>query len=199
MPGVESLTSKILEDARLQAEEAIRKAEAEADSILSAAKLEADKKAESLLSAAAEEGREKARRIISAAELEARKTILGAKQKLLDEVFETAAMRLMSLPAGEYADILANMIVPLVKSEDTEIVLSKKDKNMIGGSLAEKVNSRLKALGVLGKVRISELNSGIDGGFILRMGSVEVNCSFAAIIRMLRDELEPEIVKVLFG
>ena len=38
----------------------------------------------------------------------------------------------------------------------------------------------------------------ISGGFILKSGDIELNNSFEAIIRMHRDDIEPEVIKTLF-
>jgi len=37
-----------------------------------------------------------------------------------------------------------------------------------------------------------------EGGFILKSGDVEINCSFSSILRMEYNKIEAEVIKVLF-
>ena len=38
----------------------------------------------------------------------------------------------------------------------------------------------------------------IDGGLVVRVGSVEINCSIETIVERLRPQLEVKVAKILF-
>ena len=51
---------------------------------------------------------------------------------------------------------------------------------------------------IMEKLRLSNEIANIDGGLILRYGSVETNCSISALLAGMRRELEPKISAILF-
>jgi len=199
MAEAEKLREKILEDARQQAKAMLERAESEAAAILNAAKAEAEEKERAAAEKASREAEERKKRLLASADLEGRKQILQAKQDMVDEAFSRAIDRLSSLPAKQYVDIIASMAVEAVSSGNEEIILSSKDRDAYGTEIVNTVNSRLSAKGMNGAVRLSDTTRDIKGGFILRSGDVEINNSFEVIVKMRRDELEAEVVKVLFG
>jgi V/A-type H+-transporting ATPase subunit E len=69
----------------------------------------------------------------------------------------------------------------------------------LGPGFIAGINTQLKARGIKGELKLSDEARGISGGFILKKGDIEVNNTFEALIRMTRDELEAEVVKVLFS
>ena len=198
MAGIEKLKERILEEARQQVHENLERAEKQASEIHNAASNEAEQKKKEILEKANRDAADRKKRIIAYAELEARKYKLQAKQEVIDEAFERAVARLNSLPAEEYLKILVRMVVDSVRTGNEEIILSKKDRSLIGGKLVDNVNSSLKEKGLSDGIRLSEETRDLNGGFILRSGNVEVNNSFEAVVKMQRDRLEAEVVKVLF-
>lgn len=199
MAGVEKLKERILEEARLQAQNNIKRAEEQASEIYKAAREEADIKSRAIIEKAQNDALERKKRIMSYAALEARKQRLKAKQEMVDEAFEKALDRLKSLSQKEYMGILADMIVKSVGDGGQEVILSQKDREAMGASLVETVNKKLEEKGVPGRVRLSDETRELGGGFILKAGNVEMNNSFEAVIRMQRERLEAEVVQVLFG
>lgn len=199
MAEADKLREKILEEARQQAETIVRHAENEAADILNAAKAEAGEKEQLATEKAQREAEERKKRLLASADLEGRKQVLQVKQDLIDEAFAKAIDKMGSLPAQQYVKIIASMVVEAVSSGTEEIILSKKDKDTFGTDIIKAVNSSLSEKGIKNAVKLSEITKDIKGGFILRSGDIEINNSFDAIIKMRRDELEPEVVSVLFG
>lgn len=198
MTGADKLKGKILEEAQQQAQNNIERARQKAADISSMALNEAERKRREIIEKAHAEAAEREIRIISYAELEARNQRLKAKQEVIEEAFEKAVARLKELPSDQYINILADMIVRAVSTGDEEIILSKEDKNRIGDNIVKVVNERLKASKIKGNLRLAEETRDIQGGFIMRSGDIEINNSLEAIIRMRRDKLEAEVVKMLF-
>lgn len=199
MTGTEKLTERIFEIANSRKDANLEQAQKEAAVLLDSARKEAESKKHEILEKAAIEANEKKERLTSVAKLEARKVILNAKQEMIEEVFLQAVEKLKSLPQDEYRQLIQNMIIYMIDSVDGEIILSENDKNRIGDGLSDSINKRLNEMGVKGRVKLSELSRNIDSGFILKFGDIEINSSFEAIVKSLRDELEPEVVKALFG
>ena len=197
MAGAEKLIEKILDEARQQAQANIEKARKEADAILQAAKAEAEKKERLTLEKARINADEKKRRMIASAELDAKKEKLKAKQDIIEEAFKKALEKLNSLPEQQYFGILEDMLINIGR-ENCELILSDRDKKRLNSAFLDNIKSRLKEKGYTGNINISDETRDIKGGFILKMGDIEINNSFDAILRMKRDELEPEVVKILF-
>jgi len=197
--GAEKIIARILEDARLKASNNIKEAEKQASDIINAAKEEAEKKRTVIIENALKNADEMEKRAISVAELEARKIKLKAKQEIITSVFEKAITALNSLPAETYAKILCNMIISSVAKGNEEVVLSIRDKERLGKEFIDDINRKLAEKGLKGDLRLSEQTANINGGFILKSGEIEINNSFDTLIRIKRNELEPEIIKILFG
>jgi V/A-type H+-transporting ATPase subunit E len=198
MAGADRINQKILDEARQQSEANIKVAEMEAEALIDGAKAEAQTKREIMLEKAKKDMLERQKRLLSIAELEGRKHKLQTKQDMLDKVFKKAVEKLNSFPMDQYEKILADMIISIVKNGDEEIVLSKKDAIHISNGFIPGINERLKSKGVQGNVKLSDKTQNINGGFILKAGDIEINSSFEALIRMQREQLEEELVKILF-
>ena len=132
------------------------------------------------------------------AELESRKYKLQAKQEIVEEAFTKTLEKINNLPVDQYQNILVNMIVNTVSTGNEEVIVSDKDKTRLGTDFIQTVNNQLKDKGINGKIILSNESRGIDSGFVVKMGDVEINNSFTAIIRMQRDKLESDVVKALF-
>ena len=199
MPGAEKLTGKILEEAHLQANTNIERSKKEADNIIQSAQEDAEKKKRDILEKAARVAEDKRKRTIAIAELEGRKKKLQARQEVLEEVFEKTMAALNTMPAEQYEEILADMIISSVRTGAEEIVFSEKDRGRLGEAFLQKINGQLTAEGRTGSLTLSKVSANFNGGFILKSGNVEVNQSFEAVLKMKRDEMEALAIKVLFG
>jgi len=198
MDGAEKIINKIKSDAKLQAESNIRKAQEEAIAIIKAAEEEAAEKYNNVMEKTRNEIDERRKRLISMAELEARKIKLKAKQDLIREVFSLAHRKLTSLSPEEYRNILSDMIVSINPNGNEEIIVSEEDRKKLGDSFIKIVNKKLKENQKSGEMKYSEECRETEGGFILKSGDVEINCSFSSILRMEYNKIEAEVIKVLF-
>jgi len=198
MSGADKLKDKIMEEARLQAEAILKKAEDEAAGLIDAAEKEAAAKRKEIIEKAKSEAVEVKKRLIAVSELESRKLKLKAKQEMVDEAFSKALDKLGNLPLVEYQTILSEMIVNSVSSGNEEIILRPSDRTKLSQDFIEDINKKLAAKGIKGSVKLSEESRDIKSGFILKSGDIEINNSFEAIIRMERDEIEPDVIKMLF-
>ena len=132
---------------------------------------------------------------MSAAQMDAKKLLLAAKQACIDEAFDKAQEKLLALPDGEYAELLAKLAVKAAKTGKEEILLSAKDRKRVG----EQVVSKANALGKGMALTLGKETRDMAGGLILRDGSVEINCAFETQMRVLRESMASDVAALLFA
>ncbi len=200
MSGVDRIIQRIREDARSAADGNLEKAREEARGIIKEAEAEALKKRKDMLTRAEAEAEAAKERLIKAARLDARKKELEVKQEIINEAFSRALQKLMNLPEREYLGFLAGMAADLARTGSEEIILGKRDRERLDTEeLTAEINRRLSEKGVKGNVTLSGQEADIAGGFILRRGNVEINCSLETLVKTRRGELEAEVIGILFS
>lgn len=198
MAGIEKLKEKILQDSEAKADAVIAEAKRQAQEIIDKANGRAVQRAEEIHKKASADAAEKLKISNSMLELEMRKDILLTKQQLIEEVFHKALQSLSNMDSNEYEAILFKLIVGAVETGREEILLSAKDRNKLGADFGSKLNTALVQAGKNGTIKVSEETRDIAGGFVLKSEGVEINYSFEALLRMYRDEIEPEVAAILF-
>lgn len=216
MNSSEKITAKIISVAENEANEIISAAEKEAAEITEQYKKKAaaiTKEAEAELFAEADSIRS---RIKASSEKLSRNIMLDAKSERLDEAFEKALIKLITLPDAEYERMLSIMLVSTVKKQieiekraieqdkeeaeictSYEVLLCEKDQKRVGAALTREASAIAKAEGK--ELSVSKKAASIDGGFVLRAGNIEINCSIGLIISQMRDELEGDVYRILFS
>lgn len=222
MTGLSKITDKILDGARRDAAEKLAAADAESKRISD----EYKKKAEAIVSAANARAKSEAEDIISrtrSGEAALRKNLLLKTQgDMIDRAFEVAYNELVALSGNERLELLTGLLTASLSAEWEaeqsreeiygaeeqsegprvyEVLLNAKDREHYKDSLIDNFKRRIvgKDLGDLpGRVKLSRDTVDIEGGLIIRVGSVEINNSFAAIISQLRPALEVQVAKILF-
>ena len=198
MKGTEKIIARIENEAKAQADEIIARAEAEVAAILEKDnKLAQDKYWEKV-----REGTKECESLVEHrtrnAEMEARKNILAAKQEQLAKVFDKAKELLASLPEADYVKLLAKLAKDASSNGQEELVFNERDKAAVGKSVAAAANALLKAEGRDGMLVVSEATRDIQGGFVLKQGGIEVNCSIESLVDMQRDRAASSVAAVLF-
>ncbi len=109
--GVDKIKSKILEDAKVEAEKIIAQAEEEKNKILEEAKKEAEKRRVEILKKGEKEAEMVKNRIIAEAKLEAKKKLLEAKEEIINMAINKLREELYKLPEQpDYKDKLIKLI-----------------------------------------------------------------------------------------
>jgi V/A-type H+-transporting ATPase subunit E len=199
MSNLNSLVNKVLEDVKSEANSIAQKAEAEQSKIINNSKAKAEAEKAEMLEKAKSEAKTRKDRVISNAELKVRNNMLDAKQKVIDRVFDTALEKLSQLPDKQYLEFVKNSIINLDIYGDEEMIVNADDKNKINSDFINELNSALKAKGKKGEIRISSEQRKIKGGFILSRKGIEINNTFEALVQSMKDELEQEVIKILFS
>lgn len=197
--GIEELETRILRDARVEANGIMDRAAALRDEILKEADAEAEAVYQRQFAALKLKVEEEKKQKVTLEALEARKAVLREKRALLDSVFSAARDELLTLPEDRYPDLMVKMVVAASTDGTGEVLLSGADREKIGGELVARANRALENAGKAAGLSLSEDTRDIKGGFVLRSGNVEIDGSFAAEIESRRAELEEKLVEMLFG
>ena len=221
MNGIERMTGRIAGDARTEAEAILAAARARADGVRANYADEARRLREEMLArgehaAASGPGgpggggggrpaggyraaAARRRRLTGAAERESRRAQLACRQALLDEAFARALEALCALPERDYVNLLAELAGRAAGSGREEIILCPADRLRCGDRVAARANELRRHAGQRGALTLSQETRDFHGGLILTDGSVEVNCTFASLLRRVRGRLSGQAAHVLFG
>lgn len=220
MTGLSKITDKILAEAQ---EDAAKKL-AEADERCEEIARDYAARAEEIRKTLNEDAKREATEIISRAKsgeaMARRNVLLEAKSARIDEAFDLAYQEIMNLSDERYGELLSMLLTSVIKQqtehekisrelygeEDApeadvyEVLLNEKDRERFGTSL---LNSFYQRMGmddqaIFNRVVISASVVNIDGGLIVRCGSIEINCSLRSLFDQIRPELEAKVSRKLF-
>lgn len=197
MAGIDRIKDRILGDAREQADEMLKKAQADADSMIARASAEGEKEADRILRKADQDAASISERAASAADLDRRTRMLAAKQEMIAGVLASAEKALEQMPGEKYFPMLLKLVERYALPKKGEMLLSRKDREAIPAGFAERVAEKAKEKG--GELVISERTCDIAGGFILDYGGIEENCSLRAMFDARRDVLSDKVNRILFS
>ena len=188
MKGIETIVSRILGDAEISAGEIAAAAEAQAGQIAEEAEIKAKELYDRGMKVANTEAENVLLRGKSITDLEGRKVLLGARQAVVDEAFQKAEQKLENLRGDKdgYAKLLIDLAKPAVQ-EGNKVLLSKADYDAVGKA----VEAGLAGVAVEG----ADMP---NGGLVVVAGGIELNLTFAALLRQYREELEQAVASVLF-
>ena len=168
---------------------------------------------------------EREERLVSAAQMEARKSLLAVKQELVERAYQRALEKLCSLPGEQYVELLAAMLVRASSTGKEEVVFDPRDREDAGraavgranellakevapelplgdGAVASFLNKVAAGVSALAQgtamLTVSEETRACSGGFILKNGRIEVNCTFDALVRSEREQTAGAVAKLLF-
>ena len=180
MSNLDNIKDKIIEDAKAQVEaiskgamEEITGLEKENNALIQKMKEEAEEKFQKL-------GQSERDKILSGAQLRARDEELGAKNDLLDRVFDMAKEKLASISDEDYLRFVEKTLDGMDLEGHT--LLAPKGKKDL-----------LQNLGI----EIEE-DENLKSGFALKKGDVISNYTFDALVDFYRNETEGEIASLLF-
>ena len=197
MNGIEKITARIMAEAESDAA-AIR---AEAEKSAAAQQEELAKKAEAEYNArllsGTDEIQQQVQRLDRSARLEAKMRLLGVKQDMLAAAYAAAKEKLLSLPEEEYVSFLAKLAGNAARSGDELVILSASDRERVGDKVIESANALLAARGLPAKLSLGDSRE-IDGGLVLKKGSIEVNCAVDSLLELSHSRMDAEVAGILF-
>lgn len=220
MNGMEKIAQRIQGDAQKELDQLEAETRRQAEELLAQSRTQADQEREAILARGKKAAAERQERLESAAQMEKRKLLLGAKQEMLDLVFDRALEKLCALPEEELIPLLSRLAAGASSSGKEQVIFSKRDRARLGkqvvlganeilaqknagalpGSIGEsKMGAFInKIVGVGAQLTLSQDTRNIQGGLILSDGEIEMNCTFETLVRLQREKLEREIAGILF-
>ncbi len=195
--SVEKITSKILEDAKAQADAITLDANLRAEGIVNDAK----ESAESLMESYKTRGEEEKLKLIdrkkSVAEIDGRKITLGVKQELIDKAFNAAAEKIASMESDKYIDFLVEKIKASGVKEG-EIVMNPNQREEIGTKFVDRLNQAFATDAETKGFTLSEETVDAIGGFMVKNGQIYMNGTLENLIEEEYGEIVSSVVEKLF-
>lgn len=196
--SIESLVDRIIGDTKKASAEIEQRAREEARVWEEEAEREAQRIAEAARQRADRMAGDQKQRMIAMAELEHRKEVLRVKQEVIEEAFNRAIKKILSLDTARYGDFLIDLILRADPQGDEEILLNERDRGRFRNGWVRRLNQRLERNRKKGKMRICDETRSIQGGAVLRKGRKETNCSLESMILSRRTGLEGKVAGILF-
>lgn len=196
MTGLEKIVASIREEALSEARSMVDHAKADAAGLFADEKAKSDALCAQIEDAAKRQADDIERASTSALELQRRRKFLEAKQELLNQTMEQALRELYTLPDQAYFDLLSKMAVAFAEPRKGQLLLCEKDLARCPNDFEERLERDLPKGAMLS---VSRTTRPIDGGFILKYGDIEQNCSFRAIFDARWDELTDNARDILFS
>ena len=220
MTGLDKIKDKIIAEAQLDAERMIEDAQKKCNEIILRASGDADNIKAELDVAAHREAESLISRAKSGAALEKRNIIAQAKSHAADLAFETAKKEILSLSDEQYIEFLAKLLVSALSSQldiektnrelygeesneaPVDVLLSQEDIMRAGTKIipaAKKMAAGKPVSHLLERAGVSVETAKIEGGMIIRIGDLDINCSVEALIESAKERLEGDVARILFG
>ncbi|MDR0928969.1 MAG: V-type ATP synthase subunit E [Oscillospiraceae bacterium] len=194
--NADAILTRIEKDAKDAAERILREAKEKAAAVEAASEARIAQEKEAALAQARQDALALNDRMERMATLEARKALLAEKRALLDEVFQAALQKLLALPIAQARAFGMQMLLTAAKGD--EAIIADENAPWCDASFVNDANQALLRQGKPGNLTLAPEKRALGGGFVLRRGGMEANCSLRAALEGDRLALEPQIAALLF-
>ncbi len=188
--SLEKITARLYSDSDSECAELLRKASEDAAGVV----LFAEKEADALIAAEKESAKKDAAALIerarSAAAASQRRALLSEKSDLINTVLASAKKQLQTLDDAKYFELLVYLAKKNLRDEKGVLCMSAEDIARCPSDFAARLGDNIS---------ISSVPEKTDGGFILKYGDIEINCTFGALFAAYADEMKAKASEVLFG
>ncbi|KYH35020.1 V-type proton ATPase subunit E [Clostridium tepidiprofundi DSM 19306] len=198
MANIESLVNKIIEDAQREADSIVSIAQDKKSKMINIEKEKAEAEKDEILAKAKIEAQTRKERVISNAKLQVRNNKLQAKQEVMDRVFEIALEQLRNLPCDMFSKFVKTSVMSSDVDGNEKIIVNEKYKSKFNDELMNDINNSLKETGKVSNVDLSVETRDIKDGFILAKKGIELNYTFEDLMNSIREDIEGDILAVLF-
>ena len=197
MMNIDAILEKIAEDARLEAESIVHAAREKAGVMQEAFEDAQKQKQASAMEQAHKEATQQRDRMLRMAGLEARKQLLELKRAQIDQAFELALKKMLSMPKEQAQEFHLKLLVSSVQGNET-LFIAQEDAGLFDDAFMQRANQALVNAGKPGALNVSKQYRPLRGGFVLLLGGMEANCSYDSLLRAARNQMEGEIASILF-
>lgn len=186
------ILDKIIGDNQKIIDENIQKAQATADDIIKLAEEEKQKAISEYKQTEKATYDEIVRRRVTVARLDAKKLLMNARRKAVDNLFNAVKTEILAYDKDKYLELVANMLKKYAEDGDIVIICKADEKRIT----AKFVEEQAKALNI--KLGFSKEFGDFEGGIILRGKACDKNLSLEVELASLREQSETQIAKMLF-
>ncbi|MDR1765844.1 MAG: V-type proton ATPase subunit E [Lachnospiraceae bacterium] len=197
--GVEVILQRIEGDSEKETLAIDRQTLEKVESLRAASLEQAKKQAADILEGARKEAEEIGRRARLIAGLEARKNTLASKRASLDAAFDMALGQVCALSGERWENLISRIVLSACETGREQLRVPAKDRDRYTGAFLDRLNAALKAQGKAGQLTLSDTPGAISGGVLVVGESCDVNGSFEALLRQVRESCEREVSGLLFG
>jgi len=183
----EKIIEQIKKDSEKEINQILKEAKGQATSIIKDAKKEAEQESDKILSDGEQQGENIKRILISKANQDAKREIMNAREKIIEECFTKAHHELSILKGKEYEKIVKKLI------EDGRKKLGEKSLLLVSREAGKKIAEHL-GIQIDGYVEAS-------GGVVLKSqdGRVILDHTFDGILKREKDKMRRKVGKLLFS
>jgi len=196
MAGIENLTEKILNDAEERKQKIIKDAEKDAEIYIKQQQLAADTKYQKNITQYENELRNKLQNQVSKQHIITRNSLLKTKQELIEKVYDVALKQLQEITKEQFLQFVEQIITNSGFVGDVALQLGENSKNILTTTELETITKKYVPEKI---ITISSAFASNQSGIILSQDGVEINYTFEAILRTLKDEIGAQLVEILFG
>lgn len=197
MNDINAILQKIAEGAKVQAAGIIETAQKNCEAIKADYGKQAAQQEKEILSAAAAQAEAVRLREASQSGIEQRNLKLEARRAAIDAAFEKAMETLCGMSDEKKVALYSEMAVQSV-SGDAALIMNPAERASIGEAVVKMASKKLVNERKVYKLYIADDVGKFRGGIKLREGNIETNCTFEVLVSRAKEELEPEVARVLF-
>lgn len=190
------LKSKIILDAEAEAKRIKAEAEQKAEKIIQEGEKEHDRLKGEVEKEANRLAQERYQNIVTLARVKVRNEILAVKQDLINDVFDRVFKKMTRMSREDFQKLAWNLLAKYPPQEQVKLMVGKKNRDFIDRVFVEKLNIKLKSPG---RFVLTEPDRDFDYGFYLVTDWLEIDLTFDGILRSIREQMEMEVIKILFG
>jgi len=127
------------------------------------------------------------------------------KKRVIDDTYMNAISELCEMPQEWYVNLIVRLVLGVLMKnikeckEDIELIFNGRDQDIGGAVALELKNNHQLSPDVQSRIVLSDNTEEIEGGVIVRCGSITENCSFEFLVKEIREKTEEKISDILFS
>lgn len=197
MTGLENIIKGIEDEAKLLADDILKKAKREADEITSKAKQVAMDEVLSISDKSKKQIKFMEEKNKSFSEMKGKQIILQSKNDIINSVIKNAESEILNMNDDDYFNFILKLVNKFLSSKSAMIIFSNKDLNRMTYDFRNELIALAENKG--SQLTISSSGADISGGFIISYGEIEENCSLDALFESFHADISDKISQVLFA
>lgn len=197
MTGLENIIKGIEDEAKLLADDILKRAKYEADEITARAKQIAMNEVLSISDKSKKQIKFIEEKNKSFSEMKGKQIILQSKNDIINSVIKNAKSEILNMSDDNYFNFILKLVNKYLSPKSATIIFSNKDLNRMTYDFRNELIALAESKG--SQLTISSSGADISGGFIISYGEIEENCSLDALFESFHADISDRISQVLFA